>query len=450
MAALIGPDEARRVAEAALDLDAVDGVEVLFMHEWGGLSRFADSAIHQSTWREDTSLRVRVVSKGRVGVASTNEFTPEGAKRVAESAKEMAAVASPDPLFPGLAPKAPVPERPDAFDEATSTISPEDRAERIASLVGQCDPGFHAAGALDTTAAEIAIVNSEGQFCYAPYTSSMITSVVSGGEGGAGYAESWAKSYAELDVDAVGRRAAQKARDSQNPQDLEAGHYEVVLEPAAVGTLVAFLAYMGFGGRALLEGRSCFSGLEGQKVASDAVTIVDDALSPDTIGLPFDFEGTPKKRVEIIKNGIFNSAVYDRRSAKQAGIESTGHALPPPNPEGPFPLNVTFDPGRASREDMIGNVERGLLVTRFHYSNIVHPKEAVITGMTRDGTWLVENGEVKHPVKNFRFTQSILDALKETSFVGGETEMVSEFFFSASRVPGLKVDRFHFTGKSDH
>src|SRR2546421_6940174 len=146
VAALIGPDEARKVAEAALDLDAVDGVEVLFTHEWGGLSRFADSAIHQSTWREDTNLRVRVVSKGRVGVASTNEFTPEGAKRVAESAKEMAAVASPDPLFPGLAPKAPIPQRPDAFDEVTSTISPEDRAERIASLVSTCDPGFHAAG----------------------------------------------------------------------------------------------------------------------------------------------------------------------------------------------------------------------------------------------------------------------------------------------------------------
>jgi predicted Zn-dependent protease len=217
-----------------------------------------------------------------------------------------------------------------------------------------------------------------------------------------------------------------------------------------VGTLVAFLSYMGFGGRGVMEGRSCFSGREGQKVASDAVTIVDDALSSDTIGLPFDFEGTPKKRVEIIRNGVFESAVHDRRSAKQAGVESTGHALPAPNPEGPFPMNVTFEPGQASQQEMIGSVERGLLVTRFHYSNIVHPKDAVITGMTRDGTWLVENGEIAYPVKNFRFTQSILDALEETSFVGAETEMVSEFFFGASRVPGLKVDRFHFTGKSDH
>src|SRR2546423_8686813 len=205
MPGLIGEEQVRRVAAAALDLSGVDGVEVLFMHEWGGLSRFADSAIHQSTWREDTSLRVRVVSKGRVGVASTNEFSAEGAKRVAESAKEMASVASPDPLFPGLAPKAPVPDRPDAFDEATSTVSPEDRAERIASLVGQCDPGFHAAGALDTTPAEHAVVNSEGQFCYAPYTQAMITTVVSGGDGGGGDAEGWAKSYDGVGGDAAGK-----------------------------------------------------------------------------------------------------------------------------------------------------------------------------------------------------------------------------------------------------
>jgi predicted Zn-dependent protease len=450
VAGLIGPDEARRVAEAALDVDGVDGVEVLFMHEWGGLSRFADSAIHQSTWREDTSLRVRVVSKGRVGIASTNQFSAEGAKRVAESAKELAAVASPDPVFPGLAPKAPVPDRPSAFDEATASTSPEDRAERIASLVAQCAPGFHAAGALDTTANEIAIVNSEGQFCYSPYTSSMITTVISGGESGAGYAESWSPRYDTLDVEAVGKRAAEKARDSQNPRDLEAGRYEVVLEPAAVGTLVAFLAYMGFGGRALIEGRSCLSGREGEQVASEAVTIVDDALSPDTIGLPFDFEGTPKQRVEIIEKGVFKSGVYDRRSAKQAGRESTGHALPPPNPEGPFPLNVVFQPGEASLQEMIAATGRGLLVTRFHYSNIVNPKDAVITGMTRDGTWLIENGEIKHPVKNLRFTQSIVDALKETSLVSRETEMVSEFFFGATRVPGLKADSFNFTGKSDH
>ena len=218
----------------------------------------------------------------------------------------------------------------------------------------------------------------------------------------------------------------------------------------AVDTLVAFLSYMGFGGRAVVEGRSPFSGKEGQRVCAESVDIYDDALSAETIGIPFDFEGTPKRRVSLIEEGVFRSGVHDRRSARMAGTESTGHALPPPNPEGPFPLNLLFEPGTASFEEMVGATERGLLVTRFHYSNIVHPKDAVITGMTRDGTFLIENGEIKHPVKNFRFTQSILEALSNVEMIGRESELASEFFFAASRVPALKISSFNFTSGSDH
>ena len=166
--------------------------------------------------------------------------------------------------------------------------------------------------------------------------------------------------------------------------------------------------------------------------------------------MAFDFEGTAKKRVDLIRDGVFVDGVYDRRSAKQAGKESTGHALPPPNPQGPFPLNLVMDTGDTTRNKMIESMERGLLVTRFHYSNVVHPTQSVITGMTRDGTWLVQNGEIAYPVKNFRFTQSILEALAGVELVSEEAEMVSEFFFSASRVPAVLVSSFNFTGKSDH
>ncbi|MDP9340783.1 MAG: TldD/PmbA family protein [Actinomycetota bacterium] len=449
MPGLIGPDTIRAAADAALELKGVDGVEVLLMHEWGGLTRFASSSIHQSTWREDTGLRVRVISKGRVGVAATNQLSPEGAREAAASAKEMAEVVSPDPLFPGLAPKAEVPEK-DAYDEATASVTPEDRADGVAALVGHVADGFHAAGSYETQGLELAIANTEGQFCYQPVTQASVTALVSGGEGGAGYVESWAVRAGELDLEAIGRRAGRKAADSQNPRDLDPGHYEVVLEPAAVATLIAFLAYLGFSGRALTEGRSCLTGKQGQQVASPLVTIVDDATTPGTSGATFDFEGTPKRRVELIRDGVFLDGVYDRRSARQAGKESTGHALPPPSPDGAFPMNLSVSGGDASIEDMVAATERGLLVTRFHYSNVAHPTLAVITGMTRDGTWLIENGEIKHPVKNFRFTQSILEALTNTEMVSKDTEMVSEFFFSASRVPALKVSKFHLTGRSDH
>jgi PmbA protein len=446
----VGPDEARAVAEAALDLPGADGIEVLFFHEWGGLTRFARSSIHQSTWREDTGIRVRVIVGGRVGVASSNDFSKEGARRVAANALELAEVAAPDPMFPGLAPRADVAEKPVAFDDATAETTPERRAEGVAGLVGQLGGGFHAAGAFETKAVEVAMANTEGQFCYAPYSQATVSTVVSGGEGGSGAADVAAGKADEVDLGEVGRRAFQKARDSQRARGVEPGRYDVVLEPPAVDTLVVFLAFMGFSGRAILEGRSPFSGKDGQQVAAPSIDIYDDALSPLTLGLPFDFEGTPKRRLDMIEKGVFRQGVHDRRSAKMAGTESTGHALPPPNPEGAFPLNLFLGTGDASLEDMIAGTSRGLLVTKFHYSNVVHPIETTITGMTRDGTWVIEDGQVASPVKNLRFTQSILEALSNVEMVGRDSVLASEFFFAASRVPALKISGFNFTSASDH
>jgi predicted Zn-dependent protease len=449
MPGIIGPDEVRRVAQAALETDGADSVEVLFMHEWGGLTRFASSSIHQSTHREDTGIRVRVVREGRIGVAASNDFSPEGARRVAASALEMANVVAPDPMFPGLAPQASIAEH-DVFDEPTASTTPEIRAEGVADVVAQCPDGFTAAGAFETLASEVAIANTEGQFCWSPSSQASVTTVVTGGDGGSGFAEVFAAGRAELDPVAIGKRAAEKAAASTAPRELEPGRYPVVLEPAAVSTLVGFLAWIGFGGRSLFEGRSCFSGKQGQRVAAAAIDLYDDALADGTLGLPFDFEGVPRSRVDLIKDGVFLTGVYDLRTAKQAHTATTGHALPPPNPEGPFPLNLFMASGDASVEEMIAATERGLLVTRFHYTNVVHPVESTITGMTRDGTFLIENGEVAHPVKNLRFTQSILEALTETEMIGRETELASEFFFSASRVPALKISSFNFSGRSDH
>lgn len=449
MPGMVGPDAVREVAQAALDLPGADGVEVLFMHEWGGLTRFASSAIHQSTWREDTGIRVRVVCGGRVGVAASNDFSPAGARAAAQSAKEMADVVEPEPAFPGLAPPRPVPGR-EAFDETTAAATPERRAESVATLVAQCAPGFEAAGAFETIASELAIANTEGQFAWSPSTQASLTTVVTGGEGGSGFGEVFASRLGDVDAEAIGRRAAGKAVDSQGARDLDAGRYTVVLEPAAVSTLVGFLSWIGFAGRALLEGRSCLSGREGKQVASPLVTIYDDATSPLTLGASFDFEGTPKERIDLIRGGVFLDGVYDLRTARLAGKETTGHALPAPNPEGPFPLNLFMEPGTSTVDEMVATTERGLLVTRFHYSNIVHPIESTITGMTRDGTFLIEDGEIRHAVKNFRFTQSIIEALENTEMVGRDTELASEFFFSASRVPALKVNRFNFSGRSDH
>jgi predicted Zn-dependent protease len=450
MPGLIGPDRFREIAQGGLELGGVDGVEVLFMHDWGGLTRFAKSEIHQSTFREDTGIRVRVVVGGRVGVSAANVATPEGALKAAKSAKELAEVVAPDPMWPGLAPVAEVPSAEGRFDETTAGWSPEARADAVAALIDRCDDGFTAAGAYETQAIEIGVANSEGQFCWAPSTQASLTAVVTGGDGGSGFAETFAAGVDGIMPDEIGARATDKAARSQAPRALDAGVYPVVLEPAATATLAAFLSFMGFAGRAYVEGRSCFSGKAGETVAGANIDIWDDGTDPSTLGAPFDFEGVPKRRVPLIEGGVFRDAVYDLRTAKMADTTSTGHGLPSPNPEGPFPLNVFVGTGDATLEDMIAATERGVLVSRFHYSNVVNPMESSITGMTRDGTFLIERGEITGPVRNFRFTQSILEALSNVSMIGREAELASEFFFSASRVPALKVEAFNFSGVSDH
>jgi predicted Zn-dependent protease len=250
----------------------------------------------------------------------------------------------------------------------------------------------------------------------------------------------------------VGAAAADKAVRSERPRPLDPGTYPVILEPAASGTLLLFLAWIGFSGKDVLEGRSCLAGKQGQPVAAPSVSIWDDGTDPRTLGATFDFEGMPKKRTELIREGVFVDAVYDRRTAKRADHPggSTGHGLPAPNPDGPIPLNLFMGEGEASVPDMIEATDRGVLVTRFHYTNVVNPIESSITGMTRDGTFLVEHGEIVGPVLNFRFTQSILDALSNTSMVGTPAALQSEFFFSAAHAPALKIDAFHFSGRSDH
>lgn len=447
----LGRDRFLEVAAPALETPGVDGVEVLLLHEWGGLTRFAGSAIHQSTASDDTSVRVRVVRDARAGVAATNDLTSMGVRAAAERAAAMAEVATPDPMWPGLAPPTP-PTPTDRYDDATSSCTPEARAAGVADLVARCTDGFTAAGAYETRAVEVALANTEGQVCWEPFTQASLTTVVNGGEGGSGFGEAVAVRRDEIDPGEIGERAMDRAARSQRPMHLDPGTYPVVLEPAAVCTITGFLSWIGFAGRSYVEGRSCLSGKSGRKVAAPGVSIWDDGAAPGMPGVGFDFEGVPKRRVDLIRDGVFLDAVYDLRTARQAERTqgSTGHGLPSPNPEGPFPMHLSMAPGDASIAEMVASIDRGLLITRFHYSNVMNPMDSSITGMTRDGTFLIEHGEVTHPVRNLRFTQSILAALADVSMIGRETELASEFFYSASRVPALKVDAFHFSGVSDH
>lgn len=445
----LGQDALHAIAARALEISGVDGAEVYLSHDWGGLTRFANSQIHQSHWREDTVLRVRVAMGDRTAVAVSNDATPTGARTAAVHAREMADVAASDPHWPGFSqPGTPTPER-ETFDVATAAASPEARADVIREVFARAGD-LRTAGAVETQASEIMVANTNGVVRYAECTQASVNAVMSGPNGGTGFAESLGQTIGSIDGSAVGIRAAEKAHASERPGEIPAGNYSVVLEPSAVSTIAGFLTYIGFGGRAYIEGRSCLSGKAGQPVAASTISITEDPFDPRTLGITFDPEGTPKERVALIRDGIFLDTVYDRRVGQRADRASTGNALPPPETDGPFPSNLRFEAGDSSIEAMIKATDRGVLVTRFHYSNVVNAAESIITGMTRDGTFLIENGEVTRPVRNLRFTQSILDALAHTTHVGADLELASEFFSWPSLVPALRLERFAFSSVSDH
>jgi len=438
----LGRERLLAAAEAALGGDG--DAEALVTRRASGLTRFAGSRIHQSTWSEDVNVRARVVVDGnRVGVASVHDLGPEAVAAAARRARSVARAMPPDLGYPGMPGPAAYPEA-GRYDEATAAAEPAQRASLVAGAVYRLPEGLEAAGTCETGEAEIAVANSRGVRASAATTFATFSVLVDAGSG-SGFAEAAEPALADLDVAALADRAAAKAVGSREPRDLPPGTYPVVLEPAAVVTMVQFLGYLGFGAKAYDEGRSFLTGRLGQRVCSPLVSIVDDALAPDVAGVPFDFEGVPRRRVTLIDQGVAAGLVYDYRSARRHGVEPTGHGLPAPSPEGAMPLHLAMLPGPTPQAELVAGLERGVVVTRFHYTNVVSPMDTTITGMTRDGTFWVEDGRIVCGVRNLRFTQSILNALSAVRAVGAETGLATEDFFGAARAPALAIDRFTFS-----
>jgi predicted Zn-dependent protease len=431
------------LATEALGVDGADAVEVHLTRDDTALTRFAESRVHQNTARVDAEARIRVVVDGaRIGVVATNDLSPSGLRTAAAAAVEAARVTPPDESFAGLASPATY-EAAGVDDDATGDASPADRAALVASMLSHLGAGMVAAGTAESGRHEVAVVNSNGVSAYHRATRASVTCLVSGDDS-IGWAEETSGTIGSIDADAVALRAVRKVEAGRDPRDVEPGDYAVVLEPVAASALVEWLCWLAFGGRDVAEGRSAISGRLGERVCSPLVTIVDDALSPDMTGVPFDAEGVAKRVMPLVENGVARNVAHDRMSAALAGTESTGHAFPAPNPQGGFPAHPSLRPGEASLDDLVGGLERGLVVTRFHYTNALHALSTTITGMTRDGTFLVEDGRVVGGVRNLRFTQSVLAALDAVEAVGRETALGSEFGGSV-RAPALRIGTFHFS-----
>ncbi len=448
---MLGEQEIRRIVDGVMAASRADSTEVeVFWHN-SALTRFANNYIHQNVEQTDLDVRVRAVIGQRIGVASTNDTSAEGLATVARKAYDIAVHQRENEHFRALPRPQPVPDA-DAYRETTARCGPEERA----AVVGQvCDAssraGLTAAGAFHTTTQELAIANSFGVFARHVETQADINTVIMS-ETSSGYAARVSMDAGDIDGEALGAEAVDRALRGVNPVTVEPGEYEVILEPYAVTDLLDFFSYLSFGALPFMEKRSFMSGRIGERVMDEKISIWDDGLSADGIPSPFDYEGVPRERVDFVENGIARGIVWDSYLAGKYGDDhrSTGHALPAGVTFGALPLNMFMAPGDATRDEMIASTKRGIWISRFWYTRTVHPLNVVTTGMTRDGTFLVEDGKVVGPVKNLRFTQDYVAALNAVDAVSRDTMLVlGDIGGGIRRVPALKLAKWTFTGVSE-
>jgi predicted Zn-dependent protease len=442
-------DRAREICERALSFASADEAEVLLQGGASALTRFANNSIEQNVNETGHSVSVRAVIGKKVGRASTNSLDDASLKKAVESAELVARYQKDDEELLPLPEPQEYQEVPN-FVEATASFSPTDRAEAISNLVNRCrsETGLTTAGIFSNESQHLALANSKGVFAYDRMTSAVFSATVMTDDS-AGWAEDSNKDVTKIDLKGVADTAVEKALTSRKPVAVEPGEYTVVLEPAAAANLLIFLGWLSFGALSYQEGRSFLSGKLGQKVFGDNITIEDNVYDELSSGLPFDFEGVPRRKVTLVENGVAKALVHDRKTAKKAGEETTGHGLPVPNTSGPIPLNMVMKTGDASVEDMIASTKKGILVTQFHYTNTVNPMKLMVTGMTRNGTFLIEDGKVTKAVKNMRMTESLEKVLNNVEMIGKDAIKRRGFFGGGLVVPALKVKNFTFSSGTD-
>jgi len=408
------------------------------------LTRFANSFIHQNVAEALSHVSVRVAVDGRTAATSLDGPTDdETLGRVIDGVLEAARVRPEDPDWPGLASPAEAPAV-DHWDEATAAASPDERARRVRDFVDAAG-GLETAGACSTAAEVVAFSNSAGQRLSGRATLADLDGIARTPSSD-GSARMTSVRMDPIEGRVLGERAGAKARGAADPTDLEPGRYEVILEPHCVANLLQFLLLYGFNGRAVEEGRS-FVRL-GERQLDESIDLRDDVTDPDQVGVPFDVEGTLRRRVEVVRRGVSTAILHTRRTAARAGAESTGHALEGAEQWGALPTNSVLATGDRAPEELLRSVERGLLVTDLWYTRVLDPRTLVVTGLTRNGVWLVEGGRIVRPVKNLRFTQSYLEAVGPGAVrgIGSDASLIPGGFEGSYLVPSLHLASWNFTG----
>jgi PmbA protein len=449
--------KANAIFDRVKKYSSVPEVEVVFSSTNFSLTRFANNTIHQNVSEANEVASIRVAFDGKTARATTNRFDDESLKRAVQSAEGIAKVQEPDS---DLLPMAGASEGegtagPSRWFDQTAAIAPGDRAAGVGRIVAVAKKNkLVTAGIYSTSQSAEAIVNSNGLSVYHRQTSAEV-SITMLAENSSGWQKANSPEVKNLDPVSLAEIAAQKARNSSAPNELPPGKYTVILEPAAVLDLVGFM-FWDFGGMAILDQRSFLNNRIGTKLFGENVTIVDDVAHPFQSNAAFDGEGVRRQRVNLVEKGVIRRLVYARGTARRmqnseykdkvGEIEATGHGFPLPNEIGEAPTNIVFitPGGEQTVEQMIAGTERGILITRLWYIREVDPYEKILTGMTRDGTFLVEGGKVKHGLRNFRFNQSLIEMLNNVEAMGKAVRASGEEAFDMV-VPAMKIRGFNFT-----
>lgn len=444
---VLSRQRAEEVFEKVLKYSTAEETEATISSTSFALTRFANNTIHQNVAEVTGSYSVRAVVEGRMARASSNQFDEDSIRRTCEAALALARLQAPDPdLLPMPGPQ--TYRALDRFYTETAQLTPQARAQTVSEVIARAEKDrLTAAGVFSSGALAYALFNSRGLRAYHAETLSEF-SVTMLGDSNSGWSKKTAPYCAELGPLELADTAARKARESAEPREIPPGRYTVILEPSALLDLLGFLI-PDFSGLAVHEQRSCLTGRVSQKVFGENINFRDDVYHPLQTGAPFDGEGIPRQRLPIVEKGEVKNLVYARQTAHKVGAQPTGHGLPLPNDLGEIPLNIVMDGNRTSVEDMVRSTSRGLLVTRFWYIREVDPYQKILTGMTRDGTFWVEDGVVKHGVKNLRFNQNLIEMLGQVEMLGPPQRTAGEESFEMV-VPPVKVREFNFASTTKY
>jgi PmbA protein len=437
--------ELQQIAANVLRLAKDQGVpetEVHIDESIQALTRFANNTIHQHVAEQGLAVSIRTVVNGRTARLTTNRVEEDALRAAIEDCLSLASHQPRDSQLlatPGKQKYGAVRR----FHAATAALTADERARAVKNTCQLAEKqGQVAAGIFSSGQSQSVLVNSRGLSAAYRQTQSAFSVTMQQGS-----AASWAKANSadvrRFEPLRLAKIASEKATRAQNPVELAAGRFTVILEPAAVLDLVGLLFY-DFAATAVRDKRSCLSGRIGKCIFGKNITITDDVYHPEQVGAPYDGEGMPRRRVLLVDQGVVKGLVYSRRSAKQAGTRATGHGFALPNEYGEAPVNLVVGGGNTSLEEMIASTDYGLLVTRLWYIREVDPYEKIMTGMTRDGLFLVEKGKIARSVRNFRFNQSVLEMLRNVECLGPTCRATGEEAFEMV-VPPMKVRDFHFS-----